>query len=84
MTEGLLDCLRVYGVRVPDDLSIISFDETPSMRREGVTTVCASPDKMGKSAVELLLASIADGTAETRRIFHEPAMIKRNSVKRMK
>ena len=83
MTEGLIDCMHEYGVDIPDMISIICFDETPSMRRSRVSTICAEPKKMAAAAVELLTAQILDPEAMTKRIYQEPILIKRSSVKRL-
>lgn len=83
MTQGLLDCFKEYGVKVPKDISVISFDETPSTKRAGVTTICADPQKMAKAAIELLLGYIKDYNSETRRVFFEPTLIVRESVNRI-
>lgn len=83
MTEGLLECFVKYGVRVPEDISLISFDETPSMRRYGITTICSEPEKMGRTGIELLLEQIGNEDSEIRKIQFEPVLKVRTSVKRM-
>lgn len=81
MTEGLLDALIDYGVRVPNDISIISFDETPTTRRRKITTVCTDPEKMGKTALKLLLDRIKDRTKEGSTIYLGTKLRERDSVK---
>lgn len=84
MTEGMLDCFAEYGVRIPDDISVISFDETQSMKRHDITSICVEPEKMGRTAMELLLEQIDDKNAEMRRINFEPLLNIRGSVKKLK
>lgn len=81
MTEGLLDAFIYYGLKVPEDLSLISFDETPSTKRAGVTTVCTEPEKMGRIAVGLLMNRIADRERDATTVYLETKMNERNSVK---
>ena len=83
MTEGFQECMHIYGMRIPEDISILCFDETPSMRRGKITTICADPQKMSNSAIELLLAEINGDTSGTKRIFQEPVLIERESVKQL-
>ncbi|VUW95283.1 Catabolite control protein A [Dorea longicatena] len=84
MTEGLMDCFKEYGVRIPNDVSIVSFDETPSMGRSGITTICAEPEKMGETALRLLRKQMAGGEIDSERIHLEPVLKVRESVKVLK
>jgi len=54
---GAYQAAGELGVRIPEDLSIISFDndEIASYLRPGLTTVALPHDTMGARAVELLL-----------------------------
>lgn len=84
MTEGLMDCLTEYGVRIPEELSLISFDETPSMKRGHITSICVEPEKMGRTAMELLIGQINDREAEAKRIQFEPVLNIRKSVRNIR
>lgn len=84
MTEGLLDALLDYGVRVPEDISIVSFDETPTTRRRKITTVCTDPEKMGKTALKLLMERIRDGSKEASTVYLGTKLRERESVKIIK
>lgn len=83
MTEGLLDAMIDYGVHVPEDISIIGFDETPAMRRKMINTVCTDPEKMGGTAWKLLYERINSIEKETSIIYLETRMRERNSVKEL-
>lgn len=83
MTEGILDCFAEYGVKVPDQISLLSFDETQTMNRHEITTICVEPEKMGRTAMELLIDQILDDRADTRRIQFEPILNIRGSVKKL-
>ncbi len=80
MTEGLIDFFQENRIRIPEDISVISFDETPSMKRAGITTICASTQKMGERAMQLLLKD--SGESET--IHLRPNFLIRDSVKNLK
>ena len=81
MMEGVLDAFTDYGVKVPDDISIICFDETPATKRKNITTVWTDQEKMGATAVKLLIDRIKNGEKETSTIYLETKMCVRGSVK---
>ena len=57
---GLLDGLREMGVRVPEDLSVIGYDnmEVSAFTSPPLTTIDARPDELVQTATERLLALI--------------------------
>ncbi len=58
---GAYQALQEHGLRVPDDVSVVSFDndELASYLRPGLTTVALPHEDMGRRAVELLLSADA-------------------------
>ena len=80
---GALRTLRKAGLRVPDDISLVAFDDLPAYVFEPFVTVVAQPAyEMGKVAAELLLQRIDQSNGEPP---HEIALatefILRRSVK---
>jgi DNA-binding LacI/PurR family transcriptional regulator len=61
----LLDQLTRSGRRVPQDVSVVGFDDIPLARHAAIelTTVRQDPELIGTRAAELLLAAIAEGRA---------------------
>src|SRR6185436_17974893 len=57
---GAMDAARECGLRIPDDISIIGFDDIPqaSVVYPKLTTVRQPLDEMGQTAVKLLLEQI--------------------------
>jgi LacI family transcriptional regulator len=55
---GAYQALSESGLRVPDDVSVVSFDndELAAYLRPGLTTVALPHEEMGRAAVRLLLA----------------------------
>ena len=74
---GAYQALAEAGLRVPDDVSIVSFDndEIAAYLRPGLTTVALPHEAMGRRAVELLLG---DGAAEAH--FVPMPVIERASI----
>lgn len=54
---GLLDRLRARGVAVPEEISVVGFDDVPaaSFVSPALTTVAVPLDRLGRAAVDLLL-----------------------------
>lgn len=64
---GVIDRLRARGVRVPDDVSVVGFDDVPvaTLVTPSLTTVAMPLARLGRTAVDLLLAPRDDGVAHT-------------------
>ncbi|NPV80580.1 MAG: LacI family DNA-binding transcriptional regulator [Firmicutes bacterium] len=66
MAIGVMGAAREYGLRVPEDIAVVGFDDIPlaSLVTPSLTTVRLPMYEMGYKAMELLLESIA-GDKET-------------------
>ena len=58
---GLLQACHRLGIRVPEDLAVVSFDGIPEAAYTfpPLTTVHQSPEQMGREMVALLLDTMA-------------------------
>lgn len=76
MALGLLHAAHEAGLRVPEDLSIIGFDDTPEARhfRPALTTVRQNFGEAGRRALAVLL----DGAEAQPSV--EPALVVRGST----
>lgn len=65
---GVLRAAAQRGLRVPEDLSVVGFDDVPLARLPGtaLTTVDASSTAVGATAVDLLMDRVADPGRERR------------------
>jgi len=84
MAAGAMDVLRTRGLRVPDDVSVVGFDDLPMVRYlyAPLTTVRQPILEMGRAAADLALAALRGEESEVSRRF-EPELVVRHSVKRM-
>ncbi|PPB48022.1 transcriptional regulator [Arthrobacter pityocampae] len=75
---GAYQALSERGVRIPDDISLVSFDndELASYLRPGLTTIGLPHEAMGAQAVQLLLSEGTRG----EHLVHMP-VIERSSVR---
>jgi DNA-binding LacI/PurR family transcriptional regulator len=61
---GAMGVFESHGLRVPDDISVVGYDDSQIARLDLVqlTSVCQGIDRFGSAAVELLVNRIADAT----------------------
>lgn len=78
---GAIDAVREHGLRIPDDISVIGFDDIPpaEMAYPKLTTVRQPLMQMGREAVALLLERLSNPDFEVRQITLETQLIIRDS-----
>jgi LacI family transcriptional regulator len=71
------------GLRVPDDLSVVGFDDVPesALNEPPLTTVEQPIQRMGFEAVEMLIALIAGRPLDTERVTLPTKLIVRQSCR---
>ncbi|MCW2513875.1 MAG: Transcriptional regulator, LacI family [Mycobacterium sp.] len=79
---GVLQALLQYGVRVPDDISLVGYDDVPFAKQLSVplTSVRRPHYEMGAKAAELLLAELSGDPVRRRHVVFDPALIVRSST----
>lgn len=81
---GAIRALGEAGLRVPQDVSVLGFDDIQSaaFQNPGLTTIRQPLRKMGVVAAETVLQRIADGQrgSHPKRIIVEPELIVRAST----
>jgi PAS domain S-box-containing protein len=80
MALGALRALRLRGIRVPDDLALVGFDdlEISGLVRPPLTTIRQPLYEQGRRAGELLLA-LLEGQSPPERVVLETQLITRQS-----
>ncbi|WP_277209350.1 LacI family DNA-binding transcriptional regulator [Isoptericola croceus] len=78
---GLMRALSDRGVRVPEDVSVVGFDDQPlvSLWRPSLTTVDQDFEDLGARAFDLLTRLVA-GEAELESSVTEPQLVVREST----
>ena len=79
---GFMDGCRNAGIRIPEDLSIVSFDNIAMASMYGIelTTISQHVDEMGEKAAHLMLKQLNDKDAKPERIIMEPTLIVRKTT----
>ena len=82
MAMGTLEALRDEGLRVPEDVALVGFDDIEMAGLPGVdlTTISQKKATLGKMAVEILIDKIK-GKANrlSKRILLDPELVIRNT-----
>ncbi|MET1155463.1 substrate-binding domain-containing protein [Arthrobacter sp.] len=85
MALGLLRAFGEAGIRVPQDVSVVGFDDQPEAAylMPPLTTVRQDFEELGRRSMEVMRAQIEDGTASSTTAV-EPRLIVRASAARLK
>jgi len=85
---GAIRALREFGMRVPEDVSVVGFDDiqSASYQNPALTTVRQPLREMGRIAAEIVLRSVRrpGPDLEAREIMVEPKLVIRETTCRMK
>ena len=65
---GVLEAAQAAGVAVPDQLSVIGFDDIEAAAYMGLTTVAQPLDQIGRLGADLLLRAVAGEQVSSRRM----------------
>jgi DNA-binding LacI/PurR family transcriptional regulator len=79
---GVLRALHEAGRRVPDDVSVVGFDDMPDSGYflPPLTTVRQDFSELGRRGIEVLLAQIAAGHQQPGQVVLAPELILREST----
>ncbi|MGB8984619.1 MAG: LacI family DNA-binding transcriptional regulator [Anaerolineales bacterium] len=82
MAMGVMDAIRERGLRIPEDVSILGFDDIPqaAMVRPALTTVRQPLDEMGRLATQMLIDQLKNPEKEIGRVELPTELIVRDST----
>lgn len=83
---GIMNAYKSKGKKIPNDLSIVGFDDIPMSETESIalTTVRHPYNEMGEKVSELILEKIRGNSTEYKKIIFNPKLIVRKSTKPIK
>lgn len=82
MAFGAKQALELHDLKIPDDISIIGYDDLPFSSAISLTTVAQPAYEMGKNAMLLIIDLIKERILPPYEIVLRPSMIIRNSCKK--
>ena len=77
---GVLKAARELGLRVPQDVAVLGFDDADFAEYIGLSTVSQSLEESGRLAVEILLSILADPARMGRRVQLPLQVIQRDTA----
>lgn len=83
--HGFIAGCILQGLRIPDDISVVSFDNNrfAAASEVPITTINCFGDEMGRKAAEVMLRRLKNPNKKIEKIIMKPILIKRNSVKNL-
>lgn len=85
MAMGVVNAAHQHGLSIPQDLSLIGYDDIhiATFMTPPLTTIHQPKYRLGKAAVEALLARLDDKELEPQVVQLEPVLVTRDSVKKV-
>ncbi len=80
---GLIDSLSKSYIKVPDDVSVIGFDDIILSKYKDLTTISQNTLDIGKTAANKLLSLIENKDATNEHISLDTTLIVRNTCKKI-
>lgn len=82
MAIGVIEALKSFGKRVPEDISVVGFDDMPAARLAygGITTVKQSFYEMGVMGAEALYQMIVNDQQSSEYVYAPYRLIKRKTT----
>jgi LacI family transcriptional regulator len=76
MALGVMGVARRMGVRIPDDLAVVGFDNSPMCTYDyiGLTSVDQGPDALGAGGISSLIRRISDPQAPFHSTLLNPSL----------
>ncbi|MEJ6761021.1 MAG: LacI family DNA-binding transcriptional regulator [Candidatus Planktophila sp.] len=80
MAAGALKAIRAKGMRVPEDISVIGFDDHLIAEYIGLTTVSQPPQFEGQMAASVAMAELANPCLEHKKIVIPISLVVRDTT----
>ncbi|HEX9438037.1 MAG TPA: LacI family DNA-binding transcriptional regulator [Roseiflexaceae bacterium] len=79
---GVMDAARARRVRLPEQLSVVGFDDLPDARRmhPALTTVRQPVEEKGRLAADTLVAALTDSSAPVHHLLPTELVIRQSVV----
>lgn len=83
MAVGAMKAIAEAGVKIPEQMSVISFNDTPIIRYTfpSMSAIHVATDEMGESAVDILRRRVAHPNGEPQKTVIGTRLVKRQTTK---
>jgi LacI family transcriptional regulator len=81
VAAGARHALTENGLRVPEDISLVGYDDLPPAEDIGLTTVHVPHEELGRTAVRLALGREHDGAGSPEHLMLGTHIVIRSSVR---
>ncbi len=78
---GVLMAAHALGIRVPEDLSVVGYDNIPFAEFLSLTTMWQHHDQLARNAATLLLEELRTGVRTGERVILQPELVLRSSTR---
>ena len=85
LAYGVYKSAKQNGLSIPEDVSVIGFDDTPITQFSAppLTTIHLPKEKMAESYIQILNSTLIDQHTDIRTFTLEPYLVSRDSVKNL-
>ena len=85
MAYGVYKAARKLGYKVPNDISVVGFDDLfySGIMEVPLTTIRQPSYEMGEASVRKIVELLSDTNATNESIFYKPELVVRSSVKKL-
>jgi len=85
MALGAMKVIKEAGLRIPDDISIVGFNDIPMVEvvEPPLTTVFAPSETLGRESMKMLRQLIEGSTPSDRKILLPTTLVLRESTKKL-
>jgi LacI family transcriptional regulator len=80
MASGALQALNRAGVRVPEEVAVVGFDDIPLARHIGLTTVQVHIAELGERALDRLVSILSGEEDSLGQELHKPELVIRSTT----
>jgi LacI family transcriptional regulator len=80
LASGVLHAARERGLRVPEDLAVVGFDDSELAEHLGLTSVRQPFEESGRVAGEILLAQLRDPSRSLQQVTLKLSLVERTTT----
>lgn len=80
MALGAIEKVKKRGLRIPEDIAIVGYDDLEFSSLIGLTTLRQPLDILGEMSTKIIMSNISEGKYRKQKIEIEPELIIRNST----